>query len=318
VARIRRNANPGLGLRWERAGSTGDADDLAKALELLFAVPASSFTPSIVSGTGRIRTTYLFPRQPAVPANGGGDPANGMAAPISNDAAPHSPIYGSGRGNGVPGLPPLKIRRLDDISEPPHLGKPDAGPIGLSVTDQELDELDVKVYHGSQSRQGRSFKRAFDVDSGIVEPTPLANGRMPTPVPGELTATRARPASDDDDDEIRHRTARFNRRAPVRFEGVMTAARIDVPVLITGLGSASLFVETTLAPLDRAARVGLRIDVRVRDGVRKFWLNCALERIHEGEYGTPPGVELKILAFDEPQQRDEFARLVEAARQGLK
>lgn len=272
VARVRRGVEPGLGLRWEHAGSTGTPDDLANALELLFAIPASTFLPAITSATGRLRTTYAFPRR--------------IEAAMGDD----------GRAPG--GLPPLTVRRLAPEAPPPPLGRPGAGPIGLSVTDEELDQLDVKVRYDSQSRAGRNFKRAFDVDSGTVEATPLADGRMPAP--------------DEDDAPVSR--DRSTRRVPVHLEAVMTAARVDVPVVVTGLGTTSLFVESPLAPLNRAARVGLVLDVRLRDGMRQFGLDCRLDKIHEGEYGTPPGVELAIVAFDLPQQRDEFTRLVEAAR----
>jgi hypothetical protein len=308
VARVRRGAEPGLGLRWERAGSTGTPDDLANALELLFAIPASNFVPAITSSTGRLRTTYVFPHR--------------------SDAEP-----GSNGDRGASGpTPQLTVRRLAPEAPGQRLGRPGSGPIGLSVTDEELDQLDVKVRYDSQSRAGRNFKRAFDVDAGTVEATPLADGRLPS-------------SNDDDDDEERsprghggsraasiahgngqgngngrgHDTSpvprdRSTRRVPVHLEAVMTAAHVDVPVVVTGLGTTSLFVESPLAPLDRAARVSLVLDVRLRDGVRQFGLDCRLDKIHEGEYGTPPGVELTIVAFDVPQQRDEFTRLVEAAR----
>jgi hypothetical protein len=274
VARVLRGDEPGLGLRWERAGSTGTPDELANALELLFAIPASSFLPSVASSSGRLQTTYVFPHR--------------------NDAAPGS----NGDGRAARGSPPFAVRRLAPEAPVANLGRPGSGPIGLSVTDEDLDDLDVKVRYDSQSRAGRNFKRAFDVDAGTVEPTPLADGRMPAP--------------DEDDAPVSR--DRSTRRVPVHLEAVMTAARVDVPVVVTGLGTTSLFVESPLAPLDRAARVGLVLDVRLRDGMRQFGLDCRLDKIHEGEYGTPPGVELTIVAFDLPQQRDELTRLVEAAR----
>ncbi len=292
VVRVRRNGNTGVGLRWERAGTTGSADDLASALELLFARPASGFLKGVLPVAGsRLRHAYDFPR-PA-PADGTRrDPLDGgrFTARFFDGQKPAAPLS-------------RPIGRVD-------------GPLGLAVSDAELDGLDVKVVHDAHSRQGRNFKRAFDVDAGIVEPTPTA--------PGSRVAG---PADDDDDDEDRrtpsivaetaspqHRTSHASRRVPVRVEGVMTVARIEVPVVVTGLSLGSAFAESPLAPLGRSARVGLRLDLPRRDDLHQMWLDCAVERIHEGEYGTPPGVELKILSFDEPEQRDELARILESAK----
>jgi len=351
VVRVRHSGTPGVGLRWERAGSTGSVEQLANALELLFAKPASAFRPHVTQvPNSRLQSAYEFPRpapEPGVPEGVGPVGAGRATSRFQGNAAavPPGPL-GAGRATGrFPGEPPHEPRaplgagrstsrfqgdapavaaapagagratdRFRGDALPP-LGRPNSGPIGLAVTDDELDRLNVKVVHDSQSRQGRNFKRAFDVDAGIVEATPTATGG---PAPVDDVGVPRGAFEDDEPTRVASipRSNHADRRAVVHLDAVMRVAHVEVPVVVTGLAMGSLFAETLLAPLGRSTRITVRLDVPHRDGIGSIWLDCALERLHEGDYGTPPGVELKIVSFEAPEQREELARLLDQARPG--
>lgn len=312
VARHQGGAQPGIGLRWERAVTSGTPDDLVSVLHHLFGVGEEILRPQVAPGAGRMKTMFSFEK-----------------------------LLGEARRK-VQGVRPEAAAASPVMSPAPPVSVPNTGPIGIATSVAEVDSLRVKVVsHEQGMRLGDNTNdEVLDTDLDALElqarparPSPEADRarrsnlktKLDTAARGDeastgLSLAREHPSAIPDatppggtlrrqKGTITAEVARQGMRVIAGFEGILEVGELNLAVRVVNLGPEALFVATPVAPIDEGDLI-VRLPIPTRDGRVPVMLSCTLLEARKRTETDPAGLELRINGVDEGRIEGIFVRYV--------
>lgn len=285
VMRTQTRPPMGIGVRWEKAVTTGPPKQLASFLEQLFDVKAEIFVKKVTEGTGRMRSMFRF------------DELQQALERRREEKA----LATKGQETIVAGtrvkLPPPKMSLKD----------PEAGPIGVATTQREVEELKVEVVSTNKpsllpSRPMSAAMDDLELDLGPDDAGPARSSGPKAKPKGESKADKRARGS------ITSEVAAADVRAPAGVQAVMRVDELRVPVRVTDLGVSALFLNTPLAPVDPEADVFVEFQVSTRDGDLPVTLTCGVSDVRNTD--KIKGIELVIRKVDEGGRKGILKRYV--------